>query len=131
MVKAVTVWHPVREGFRVEVTEGDPGPDRRMTIVVHREVWHLNPAGNCGRGEWAEVGRLTVSAWDTDALLCFADTTTILLTMDGEPVEFGPDGHEAWGACAGQVISEGGELAIAVVSDDGNEITYSLTTDAA
>jgi hypothetical protein len=113
------------------VIEEASNPDRRMTIVVHRERCHFYPAHGGGRGEWVEVGRLAVSAWDNEALLCFADDQITLLTMDGQPVEFGADGHEMWGACAGQIVSETGELALAVVSDDGHEITYSVTAGAA
>jgi hypothetical protein len=131
---SVTVWHPVRDGFKLEVIDNvsldavdNPQHDRRMTIVVYRERIHLYPAWNRGRGEWIEVGRLTVSAWDNEALLCFADTTCMLLTFAGKPVALGND-EDSWGACAGQIVSENGELALAVISDDGNEITYRLAS---
>lgn len=129
-MKAVTVWHPVRDGFWLEVIEDteNSGPDQRMMIVVRRGIDHVYPARGGVRNEFVEVGRLTVSAWDNEALLCFADDHTTLLTMDGQPVEFGADGYEIWSACAGQIVSENGELALAVVSDDGNEITYRLAS---
>lgn len=127
-MRDVIVWHPVRDGFRLEVLDDGEGPDRRMTIIVNRERHHLYPARNEGRGEWEEIGRLTTSSWDTDVLLCFADTHVVLLSIDNEPVAFGND-SETWGAVApGQLISENGEIAAADVSDDGNEITYRLLT---
>lgn len=131
-MKSVTVWHPVREGFWLEVIEdtANSGPDRRMTIIVRRGIDHVYPARGGVRNEFVEVGRLTVSAWDSEALLCFVDTDSTMLSFDGEPVAFGND-TESWGAWAGiQLVSENGEVAIASVSDDGNEITYRLANAA-